>query len=338
MKCYYLKPKSPFHLQAGSLDHESVDEFPRSDTLSSALSSLWFREYGEVPGFPDEMPFLISSAFPVLKLDGVKKHFYPKPIGIGIDPNEVEHKLVKKVRYFDQTLFSRWANGDWKDAYWPGNSDDPRLDGSKTLLAAEVVSDNMWNKPVLKKHVYTRVVLDRVTSASTPFHFVSVRYNEHVRLGILADVDPAYEVHFRAMLRLLGDEGIGADRTVGMGQFDVEAIEDIKLPVPENDTGRWYNLGVFNPSDKTADDEISWEDSAYGLQNRYGWVSGTSLRRRPLAVLTEASVLECESSPKGTVRLVLDPETDPLPEEQKEIINHKIYRDARGFLLPVSPQ
>ncbi len=338
MKCFYLKPKSPFHLQAGSLDHESVDEFPRSDTLSSALTSLWFREYGEVPGFPDQMPFQVSSTFPVLELNGEMKPFYPKPIGIAIKPDDVEHKLVKKVRYFDQPLFSRWANGDWKDAYWPVNSDDPRLDGSKTLLAAEPVSDSMWDKPLLKKHVYTRVVLDRVTSASTPFHFVSVRYNAHVRLGILADIDPVHEASFTAMLRLLGDEGIGADRTVGMGQFELEGVEEAEPPVSNPGSGCWYNMGVFNPADDTADTGISWEESAYGLQNRYGWVSGTSLRRRPLAVVTEASVLQSETRPAGSVRVVLDPESDPIPEDQQGVINHKIYRDARGFLLPVAAQ
>src|SRR5690625_7651091 len=91
------------------------------------------------------------------------------------------------------------------------------------------------------------------------------------------------------MLRMLGDEGIGADRTVGMGQFSIIANERINK-VPSGKKGRWLNMGIFNPLPGTTT-QIEWEQSAYNLETRTGWVSGHTLTLRPVDCIVEKSVI-----------------------------------------------
>src|SRR5690625_4090369 len=93
---FYLKPDAPFHLQTGGADHETVDLYPRSDTLSAAISYLWFRQYGDIPGFPEQMPFQVSSVFPAIKVDNSYKRLYAKPMGLKIDRNKQDHKGFKQ--------------------------------------------------------------------------------------------------------------------------------------------------------------------------------------------------------------------------------------------------
>jgi CRISPR-associated protein Csm4 len=154
-----------------------------------------------------------------------------------------------------------------------------------------------------------------------------------VRFGLHFDVEEAHKETFFALLRLLGDEGIGADRTIGMGTFDViDEIQNVSFKEISNPT-HWFNLGIFNPGLESQ--KISWEESFYSLGQRSGWVSGTSLRRGAVPVIEESSVLKSDSSPVGSVPMVLDHESKLIPEDKR--ISYSVYRDCRGFFIPCSP-
>ncbi|HYX07731.1 MAG TPA: hypothetical protein VE912_13465, partial [Bacteroidales bacterium] len=112
MKAIYLRPLSPFHLQTGSLDHESVESFPKADTLSAAITFLWFREYRELSGFPDAIPFRISSMMPAVLINSDYIRCYPKPIGLSIDPDKIDHKVFKNIQYVTEPVFEKWRSGN----------------------------------------------------------------------------------------------------------------------------------------------------------------------------------------------------------------------------------
>lgn len=327
----FLKPLAPFHLQTGGLGHESTDIFPRADTISSALIYLWFRQFGEVPGFPEELPFRISSCFPVVvDSDGNRVQLYPKPIGVSIDPSKVEHKMFKSIDWIDEVLFEKWRHGDVVSNLFPEDANDKRLAfGGKVLLAEQrsFTSDKLYDQ-----QARTRVTLDRVTSASVPFHYVQTHFSNSVLFSMHIQVEEKWKDTFMGLLRLLGDEGLGADRTVGMGHFSVlpEVLE--REYTVNRKADKWLNLGVFNPGLKVA--AINWEASAYAIVNRSGWVSGSSLRRSPVVAIAESALLATgtDGPPEGSVPMVLDSSSELIPESDR--IAHDVYRDCRGFFIP----
>ncbi|MCC5904833.1 MAG: type III-A CRISPR-associated RAMP protein Csm4 [Balneolaceae bacterium] len=330
-RIFYLKPEAPFHLQTGGGDHETVDLYPRSDTLSAAISYWWFRQYDELPGFPDSIPFRLSSLFPSVNVNGTIQRLYPKPAGLSINPDKHHHKVFKKIRWLDEELFELWQSGESLDAFWPADSEDNRLKRGGSVLVKDSKAD-MGIGPLLITDARTRVVLDRVNSASTPFHFVRVFHARDVRLWFYADLVEEHETTFTALLRLLGDEGIGADRTIGMGRFIVENAEN---STPPQGGGKLFNLGIYNPLEIETDD-IDWGKSAYNLEKRSGWVSGKSLRRRPVPCIGENAVLKSDSELKGNVPCVVDKDDDNIPESNKP--DYSVYRDCRGYFIPTQIQ
>lgn len=326
-RIFYLKPEAPFHLQTGGGDHETVDLYPRSDTLSAAISYWWFRQYNTLPGFPESIPFRVSSLFPAVNFKDTVKRLYPKPSGLSINPDKHHHKVFKKIRWFDEELIELWQSGESLDEFWPADSNDRRLRRGGSVLVKNPNTD-IGNGPLLKTDARTRVVLDRVNSASTPFHFVRVFHAEDVRLWFYVDLVDEHDMKFTALLRLLGDEGLGADRTIGMGRFSVDKEE---TAVQLQGSGKMYNLGIYNPKEIETD-MIEWEDSTYNLEKRGGWISGKSLRRRPVPCIGESAVLKVDSELEGNVPCVVDKDDENIPESNKP--NYSVYRDCRGYFMP----
>lgn len=328
-KLIFLRPCSPFHLQTGGGDHESVDLYPRSDTLSAAITYWWFRQYGKVPGFPEQMPFRVSSLFPAITKRSKILRLLPKPAGISIDPERHPHKVYKRVRWFDEALFEQWLAGADMTHFLPEASDDPRLKRDGEILVADPVSDS-GTGPLLKTDARTRVTLDRLTNESTPFHFVRVFHSLDILLWFYVDLEPEKEERFMGLLRILGDEGLGADRTVGMGQFTIEHVQPVKAKTPPKRNSYQYNLGIFNPLPEEAEN-INWLNSTYQLKTRTGWVSGKTLRRKPVPCIIENAVLFSETALKGNMPCVVDKDDELIPEEKRP--DYSVYRDCRGYFI-----
>ena len=325
----YLKPTGPFHLQSGGEDHESIAYYPESDMLSSAVMYWWFRQFDTIKGFPEKLPFQFSSTFPaVLDKNGCKK-LYPKPPDIDIDPDTHNHKVFKKIKWIDQTLFNRWQTGDDLSEAIPKDSESKFLKRGGAVWVSKD-HNNFNNRPLLKSHARTRVTLDRINSASTPFHFVTAHYAPDTLLWFFADVKPAREDKLMTLLRLLGDEGIGADKTVGMGSFKIHAIE--QQANESSDTEKWFNMGIYNPEPKYADTTINWLESYYQLTQRGGWVSGTTLRRKPVPTVQSNALLVSPKKPVGSIRCVLDKDDENIPKDNRP--DYSVYRDCRGYFLP----
>lgn len=96
--------------------------------------------------------------------------------------------------------------------------------------------------------------------------------------------DPAWRPKFEGALRLLGDSGIGARRSVGWGAFRVVGFEEVDL---DDDGDRRLLLSLCNPSPS---DSPAFDESACRLVERSG------PRSRKVRMLAEGSVIQ------GTVR------------------------------------
>lgn len=340
MKAFVLKPLSPFHIQSNSANHESVENFVKSDTLSAALMHIWNVILGEISGLPNKLPFTVSSMFPAVQTEDTCIKLFPKNKRLDFNwyrdnakkgSSEPNHKEWKRVLWLDETLFKKSIEqiGSLRN-YLPNQFDGPIWFSNEAAQSIQTL---------YKIDKRTRVVLDRVSSAATPFHFITVNYTSSTRLFFLAEIEKEYETQFETVLRFLGDEGIGGDKTLGMGRFEVQAIEDYELPKVQNPNA-YMCLGLYNP---TTDEQkaINWESSIYSIINRRGWVSKIPLRRRASRMLDDASILKSADRLYGRLLDVLNPNDSSLPEEvllklNESGLDHPIYRDGRTILIPMS--
>jgi len=128
---------------------------------------------------------------------------------------------------------------------------------------------------------------------------------------------------FSAVMRLLGDEGIGGDRTVGSGNFCPrfsDAVPDFCQP----QKSQWFvNLSPLFP--KPEETPVLFADGCnYRLTVRSGWMGGvlpSSVQRKTVRMIGEGSVL-CGSADQiwGAVANVTPNGT-----------NHPVYRWGLRF-------
>lgn len=140
--------------------------------------------------------------------------------------------------------------------------------------------------------------------------------------------EPAYKKPFTQVLRLLGDEGLGLDRTSGKGLFEIENASDGTLPGPPA-AQRFLTLSLYAPEAEEIDHGLL-QHSGYELVQRSGYVSGLSYRRQSLTMFAEGSVFNGAPFAKpqyGATREVLN------PAFAASAIRHPIFR--YGYAFPI---
>lgn len=325
-----LKPKSAWHLQTGGLEHERVDVLPRADTLSAALMSVSNTLYGngsiDINTFPR-----VSSIFPAIQQKNEIKRLFFKPVVTSIqipDQELVALKTIKRctwvtervlldVRLQKQLIFSDLNPTTSKFGILSYNSENLSL-----------------NAPLMQLNTRDRVTLDRVTSASVPFQFSAMYPSDSMLWHFEVEMQPTDLNYFKSLIQLLGDSGIGAERTVGLGQFELIDIKEVEDAEILNANG-FINMGMFNPNPEL-DTEIMWGESFYDIIHRQGWTSYPVLRRKSINMVAEGSVIKTNSSPIGRLVKVLDPDDKEMTPSQKQALSHldhPVYRDGRGYFI-----
>jgi CRISPR-associated protein Csm4 len=97
-------------------------------------------------------------------------------------------------------------------------------------------------------------------------------------LFFIADVKDELIQKFEAILNFLGDEGLGADKTIGKGLFEAEEIPDFNLNFneTENKSNFYYSLSLYSPT-KEEFEKIAPDESYYDFIIRDGLVSNKTL-------------------------------------------------------------
>ncbi len=333
IRCFKLRFKKPIHIGGNQPGFEHTDEFIHSDTLFSALINAWQMLY------PDDMDiffppskngsldfpfFKISSAYPFVK----NQLYFPKPSWKLGTPQITFHspeiaKKIKKLSWIELSIYESWLNGELEEFIPEETYGEGRYwnRGVKSERDQEFYPALIEDSP--------RIVKDRTTETTDIFYFSRLFFAEGCGLFFLADFqDDSVIEKFRASLRLLGDEGIGGDRSVGNGQFELEETTvEIRSP---KDSEYSVSLSLVHP--KNGEAKMLGEDSSYDLITRRGWVHserGLPLRRQTVRMFTEGSVF-AEMSPEGDLVRVLDKTTAPD-------LDHDIFRYGKCFCLPFQP-
>jgi CRISPR-associated protein Csm4 len=327
MRVYKLKFFSALHVDSkGSSEPEVADEFIRSDTLSAAMALAWsglFPEDGS-PDFFLEPPFQISSAFPyignvLLFPIPIWRVWKQAPIG--------KRKAIKEIRWISRDLFEKVLAGNELD-YNTGM----QLPGGVALSEKEMnANPNLKKYQGWAKSERQRVAVDRLgipnDGAGGLFFFALQFFAPDSGLYLIANMDASKLNRFRASLSFLGDTGIGADRSSGLGHFSIRDESDLQMTLPSKSDGS-VTLSLFNPG---SDDNLKSliKSALYGLTTRSGWIVNSTLGRPPIRVFTEGSYFS--GKPKGRVVEMLPTN---IRKKNKLPLDHSAPRDFRTLFFP----
>lgn len=307
----------PAHFGEAGIGQETTNVTVRSDSLYSAIWSVWAR-YGLDHGIDWLMerflgptpPFRLSSSF-VFDQD---TYYLPRP-ALPKAGLEQHGKTVKQTRYLPLDMFRAWA------------ADGPV--SHEQLKEANDRYDELY-----KITVRPRVALDRVSQRSNLFQMAQVSFAPGAGLWFLVRLhDPDLLRPLKQALAILGEDGLGGRRTAGSGYFtpswdEVTATDDWQAILRDDaGTGPCCLLSLCNP--RTEELPTLLDGAAYEVVERRGWAAsgpGAQAPRRAVRMLTEGSVLARQ--PLGQV-------LDVTPPGFTEVAGHPVYRSGLALAVPV---
>lgn len=315
---------------------------------------------------PTNPPFRISSTFVYHRSDEQTFIDYlPKLAEHPLNYPNDDLRFVKsfrKLKFIPISIWQRWyqgqgfTNSDICDLETYAKNPD---DETTTLAQAGCFS----YAKAFNEYVLPKVAIDRTTRVTNFYHTGFVQFaweakelkvseenqaksqkfvddNERVEnkaglyflLNISDDfleVEPDLESDLIQSLAILGEEGLGGERSSGAGRFTILSWES--LP-PE-----WEAIINFQSGDHYSLVSLFWDDSVsldwlgessrYTLQERGGWIaspySGRQLRRQMIRMFEEGSVFP--EQPCGQL-------ADVTPEGFNQ---HAIYRNGIAVSLSV---
>lgn len=330
MKAYKLKFHSSFHIDSGTVVDGPSETFIHSDTLFSALVSAARKFYGVDVALKFLQPnaMILSSTFPFYK----NELFLPKPLHFypeNLDEYEMI-KVFKKAKFVSKDHLLKILNNQNVDAKYFSN--DYILDGCwrtvKSITSKNKKEDEDEDK-IFRVQEVPHIVMDRITNQTQIFYKSEVYFNENAGLYFIAEVQNDLLQKFETVLRFLGDEGLGADRTIGKGFFEIEKVIDFSLSTSQPDSNYYYLLSLYSPT-KEEFENIDPKHSYYDFIVRGGWVSNNTLNRKNLRMFVEGSVLYLKSKKKliGNIHKVLEKAAYP-----NDLLTD-IYRSGQALFLP----
>jgi CRISPR-associated protein Csm4 len=289
---YLIKPNAPLHIGESGVGLEETSARLHSDTLFGAICWAWRLLYGEKDlielldlFWQARPPFLISSTFPFIG----KTMILPKPLD-GLGPAGLEKK-VRQAPLISYSMFQSLAQGkSFQDCSYgiirgdPGNIIvSPQED---TQIKDMIGTGSAWTVGEAP-----RVILDRDNRRSDIYYAGDVRFMKDCGLYVLVDfLDASYKSKLEGALRLLGDEGLGGERSSGRGLFTL-SLDQGPLSLGSNGGDRAVLLSLYRPR---LEETSILPGSSYGLITRRGWAAGKSdKRKRSVRMLVEGSVIPC---------------------------------------------
>lgn len=309
------------------IGQERIEETVRSDTLWGALIQKWLLLFDDDP---DELccqtPFRVSSCFPLI--NGAR--FYPAPVN-ACDP------LIQKIGDQTQTTSDAISVKDVKRIQYLSEELFFKVLGGAPLDLTDCNRHTVFPWPAGKKPVFTRqmqrprVKIDPLTDnvGENAFFYCADQYftaPDKSGLFFLAVFqDETARRRFGASMRLLGDSGLGADRSAGRGLFAFTASRG-QTPEIEKPQ-RHILLSLYHPTRQEVQAGVLRHDkSAYTLVRRFGHADAAGVRRFRRAdvwFLAEGAVLPFQ--PQGDALRVI---------QQTNFIPHPVYRCGRAMTLP----
>lgn len=354
IKMHFIRP---LHLGQEGDSIETVEQMCHSDTLFSAICHSWLKLYGEneLKSMLDEFqragendsdpPFRLSSAFPFVTMCNNSVYYLPKP---QIPPPfrvDFEHprsaeigemlKPLKDVNWITQEFFELWINADKKELKIGDIPSDVDRNYKKIETNAQRVDS------FIRTTVRPRVALDSVTREPRYFSFGMSRYAEgsgsYFMIKWREQDKSKWEPKLLTAMRLLGDIGLGGERSSGYGCFNIEC-SNIEIKVLDSSNGL-VTLSLWYPNNQDITQGI--ELNQYNLLHRAGWSFSQLLkkayRRKVVIMFAEGSTVRRElKDSTGKLRgKITGRLADVTPDDLLRDGGHDVYRNGFAFTLPV---
>lgn len=316
-----LKNLTPLHIGTGKENYDFSADDLQSDTISAALSAIRAQmgKDDDIEAFLNS--FTISSAFPFME----NHYFLPKMQGkINVEFIESEEgenrKELKKIKYIELALWQQLAAGK------------KVVVKKEQLQQKYLLSTTDYFFIPTKSEVMQRVSIPRADGLDAePFYFDWTYFSKLGGLYFLIDAQSNTLDEIEKLFERLGEIGIGTDKNVGGGKFEVERstlqIDDV---FKRNAT---MLLSHFIPT-KEELEKIDLHNSRYQLFQRGGYMAGSSeegfrhLRKKSIYMFGVGSVFPINDALKGKVV--------NLTPEWNDNRMHKVFRSGKPFYLPVT--
>lgn len=315
-----LKNLSPLHIGTGKENYDFAASSLQSDTLSAALAALKAQRGSS--GHLDEFlaSFTLSSAFPYIG----NRYFMPKPMGrvpmeITDSDEYIAKKKIKKLKFIEWGLWKELVAGKKLSVK------EKQLQGSFLLANG----NDSYRECPYRTQVNQRVSvpLDGEREAE-PFFFEWTYFHEDAGLFCLLLAPASLQDELIDLFRLLGECGIGTDKSVGGGKFEIET-ESVSLPkVADADSVLLLSLYVPTEGELA---KLQLKDSCYDLLSRGGYIAGSSevdfmhLRKKAIYMFNVGSIFKTTESLEGKV-------VDLRPEWNDERL-HPVFRSGKPFTI-----
>jgi len=284
--CYYLEARTPFHLGVRGVGIEATLVFCHADTLFSALCHTLREVCGPsklerfLATYPHEPALVLSSAYPYAALSeafdaGQVLRLYPRPNepppAFPDDPKQ--RKAVKRIAWLSESLWGAWLQGGIPQACCEAKNEPVRLvQGGRVWLTPEEaaqVGERLWALDDAP-----RVTIDRASSASAVYQVGRVSFMPRGGLWFLVHCRDEWREDIRRALMVLGDAGLGGERSVGHGQFRSHGPCALDSPLAAPSAGgRLVTLSPYYPTEDELAKVIGGDDVSYRLIARRGWMS-----------------------------------------------------------------
>lgn len=364
------------HVGTRGVNLDEAGIYLPSDTLFSALVDTWRRMGGAVedwmaPFIAGTPPFLLTSAFPYAG----KVRFYPVPVDLRrLLVQEAgasgTGKTLKRIRFLSEGILRRTLAGDLlpenffsRDEAGETRSGVSLQSGTLWLLPEEVaglpddmrLKGNGHPRPVAllpRQQVWAksrtpRVTVDRIGSASNIFHAGRTRFADGCGLwfgvgwrqpaqSIGADGEFTYQTGLNKALAVLGDEGIGGERTAGYGVLTATPGAPFDLPNPVPGEVAWL-LSRYLPTPTELTSALGHPQAAYQISRVGGWVrslDSADQRRKQVMLVNEGSLIGWPAA--DTVGSIAD--LRPDYNEALGELPHSVYRSGLALALGLAPQ
>lgn len=342
LKAIKLRFTTPVHLGRGREELDKTELVYHSDSLKSALYAIglpMFEDWKNEHNFFSA--FRISSCFPFAK----DEFFLPKPqlkreITFGDTLDDKTAKKAKKIEYFEKSVFEEYINSS--NGKFEIDTAHITPDGSFVCRDESTFTKTSDKGIKTKYSFYKTEVQQRVSvpnewesEESKPFYIDRIYFEKDCGFYFLAEFDnDAIEKQVLQTLKLLGENGIGTDKTVGNGLFEFNTVADVSdfnfdITIKKS---QHIALGLFLPT-KEEHSSICFDKSAWSLLKRGGFMAGSEieefrhLRKKSIYMFGEGSVLDSSKTLIGKYENLA-----PAWNDEKM---HPVWRDGQSLMLKI---
>lgn len=330
-KIYKLCFTTPLHIGDERADYGISLQTIHSDTLYAAMTSVLAKIGFEIPNNGD-FGFAISSLFPYFEKEKGKAVYFLPKLKLQTIPHkdlQDDAKKIKKIEWLDVEFFNKQINGEHLF-----NKDNVKL----LLKNGKYLTKSKIDKDFISKEIIPRVKVSRdLSEDAEPFYMERLYFKEESGMYFIAVGDDEKMKIIDLALKVLKDEGIGTDRTIGNGFFKF-STDEIVLNLPKSN--KVSNLSLLLPENQEQIDELlSGDNIAYNFQKRGGWITDSGLnsfRKNTVQMFSEASVFSQNNEvDKEFVSGDIVDLKPKLDFEHLKIKPHPIWRNGRALFIPV---